>query len=608
MQRPEQNETSIALVPRSHPFLSLPQLEAEASGLLDRLLDVFQQNTTSVPPSYDRAQLKYHSDSILVDATMNCLAILVRTRPAVANKIISAVLNFNPLKQANSPMTPRLRVIVKSMERTTRALLKNINKYNPNGPLAGKIDAYLVRLNQSRLAIFTDAQSLKRPVPSEPTDGLDDAKRIRLTSGTPRKYPHMPPPPNSFAQLFTLTDDAGLTSFDVKALPVDMINTITSLTLKHVDQQALDEAISVIRARYAHLQKMNQPTPIPDIPMAGPTGIDDEDDYDPEYDPENETVSAPVAAAQTLQELMQPDIALGPFELTKPPPLTDEDVQVLSKQTRDRFMETIETFPPSQTLQRQKLGLNRLAASANDRDAWVTIITRLATRAPANLDSALSLDCSGGSSVKTEFSQPTLATDIRDGLFSYIAQDFKSRLNVAISWLNEEWYNDKLSSPTPTFQNYFTSLFRVLDYMILFLDARDSKILIRFLSEIPAINRDVLERVVQLARDPERVNMTMMALQYLILMRPPVRDLVLDTLQQMYIQEDNFREARGQVEKVLKKWRPGDLEGVMIEKKEEPAAGTNGFKSPVPLKMENVPAVVDPRKRAVASTAVQAAT
>src|SRR5437667_12677385 len=138
---------------------------------------------------------------------MNCLAVLIRTRPAVANKIISTILNFNPLKQANSPMTPRLRVIVKSMERTTRALLKNAIKNNPNGPLAGKIDAYLIRLNQSRSAIFADTQSLKRSAPSEPTDGLDDAKRMRLAGGTPRKYPHMPPPPNDFPQLFTLTHD-----------------------------------------------------------------------------------------------------------------------------------------------------------------------------------------------------------------------------------------------------------------------------------------------------------------------------------------------------------------------------------------------------------------
>lgn len=47
-QRPEQNETSIALVPRNHPLLQLQNLEAEASGLLDRLLSVFQENSMSV--------------------------------------------------------------------------------------------------------------------------------------------------------------------------------------------------------------------------------------------------------------------------------------------------------------------------------------------------------------------------------------------------------------------------------------------------------------------------------------------------------------------------------------------------------------------------------
>lgn len=69
-----------------------------------------------------------YSDAVLVNATLNCLGILIRSRPFIANKILSAVLNFNPLKQANSPMTPKLKVIIKSMERTTKALLMNINK------------------------------------------------------------------------------------------------------------------------------------------------------------------------------------------------------------------------------------------------------------------------------------------------------------------------------------------------------------------------------------------------------------------------------------------------------------------------------------------------
>lgn len=70
----------------------------------------------------------------MIDATLNCVAPLIRTRPPIANKILSAILNFNPLKQANSPMTPKMRVMVKSMERTTRALLMNVNKRSADPP------------------------------------------------------------------------------------------------------------------------------------------------------------------------------------------------------------------------------------------------------------------------------------------------------------------------------------------------------------------------------------------------------------------------------------------------------------------------------------------
>ena len=69
-----------------------------------------------------------HSDAVLVDATLNSLSILIRARPHTATKILNVILNFNPLKLANSPMTPKLRVMVKSMEKTTRMLLIHINK------------------------------------------------------------------------------------------------------------------------------------------------------------------------------------------------------------------------------------------------------------------------------------------------------------------------------------------------------------------------------------------------------------------------------------------------------------------------------------------------
>ena len=69
-----------------------------------------------------------YSDALFVDATLNTLSILIRTRPSTSGRIVNAVLNFNPLKLANSPMTPKNKVLIKSMEKTTRMLLLHLSK------------------------------------------------------------------------------------------------------------------------------------------------------------------------------------------------------------------------------------------------------------------------------------------------------------------------------------------------------------------------------------------------------------------------------------------------------------------------------------------------
>ncbi|KIW22939.1 uncharacterized protein PV07_11182 [Cladophialophora immunda] len=563
-RRPEQNEISMALVPRTHPVLQPPNLEAEASGLLDRLLSVFQETPM---------------DPILVDATLNCLPVLIRTRPSISTKIVSAILNFNPLKQANAPMTPRLMVIVRSMERTTRALLRWALRAVPNHPLEQKIQAYLMRLQQSRSALFAEPTAQKRP--AEPTDGLDDAKRQRLTAGI-RKFPPMPPPPNTYSHLFTLTEDTSLQQFDVTLLPADIVSTVTAVFLQHVDSNSLDGAIDAVRSRYNHLQKVNQPTPIPEVPMLGPTGIDDEDDYDPEF----VTGTEPMVESTTeraLEELAQPAIELGPFELPKPPPLTGAEVETLSDQTVGHVFQLVASLEAAgHSHTKQQLGLNRIAASGNDRDSWATILMRLATRAPAGLDelaNALNEDDADASMqlIKSEDAEETanVANRIRQTLFMYVLEDFRPRLNMAISWLTEEWYADKMAAKTHpelnSLPNYTRWAHRLIDRLLPYLDARDKNLLIRFLSEIPSIDREILSRVKSLARDPERINMCILAMQYLLLMRPPVRDMVLDTIEVIWTEGDD--QARGATSKVLARWRPGFLEQAV--KAEEIETKTN---------------------------------
>ena len=549
-RRPEKNETSISLVPHSHPLLSLPNLEAEASGLLDRLLDVFHQDS---------------SDAVLINASLNCASVLIKTRAAVANKIITVILNYNPLKLANSPMTPPLRVSLRSMERTTRAVLRNVNKSNPNGPLAGKIDAYLVRLQQTRNAVFADTGSLKRGAPSEPVDGLDNAKRARLAGGPP--YPPMPPPPNSYAQLYTLTQDAALGGFDVKVLPTELVAQITTAILSYVDGSALVGAIAEVKSRYDQLQKQAQANA---VKVAAGIPTEDDDEYDPEWEPAPaEPESTPIVAP--VAELIQPDITLGRFELPKPPPLSEQQVSLVAKQSVDRVLGLVAaTGPISNT---QKVGLNRLAASSNDREAWATMLIRIATRAPAGLDNLISqLEAEAGEESSTpvkresELDTPSIANGVRQTLFQYIIEDFRARINLAISWLNEEWYVERLAakadetySPNthlPIYKHFTTTFLRTI---LPYLDARanvDTRLLIRFLSEIPFIPDAVLALVASLADDPERVSMTIMALQYLIMLRPPVRDATLDVVEGLW---RGNSEAKVGATKILMRWRPNLL-------------------------------------------------
>lgn len=105
---------------------------------------------------------------------------------------------------------------------------------------------HIERLAQNCIEAF-DASSRKRALPVEPTDSLDNAKRARLGAGTPPllKIPPLPEGPISYSQLYTLTEDIGLSSFDVKQLPPDLLVKIAVAVLGRVDSNALSQATEV---------------------------------------------------------------------------------------------------------------------------------------------------------------------------------------------------------------------------------------------------------------------------------------------------------------------------------------------------------------------------
>ncbi|KAK9438878.1 mRNA cleavage and polyadenylation specificity factor complex subunit [Metarhizium brunneum] len=531
-------DISLDKVPPNHQSLDPRNLEAEASGLLDRMLVVLQEST----------------DALVVDATLNSLPILVRTRPATSSRILNALLSFNPLQLANSPLTPRSKVMIKSMEKTARLLLLHVTKRDPHNPMVPRIHQHIERMARTVMDVLDDS-SRKRPLEAQQHDGYD-AKRQRVAESYTPQIPPLGSGPHSLADMFTLVGHDGLKSFDLSQVPAAMIAKVTVTALSRIDSQFLSKAVDGVRGRLTTLAN----APAPELnPNTAPLGVDeDDDDYEPDFYQAEDTeqilnkldgASPPLPAELTA---LDSSLALASFSLPQPAQLTPETALSAGSGTVAKVVDMMKSLEEP-TAKKHKAGFIRLAASSGSKDAWMTILTRLATRSSTGLEEI---------SVKGEEDessrQPSLGNNIREVIYNYVMEDFRKHIDVAVSWLCEEWYNDKmqarLGGDYPG--NYEKNTLRLINGFLPYLHPQD-KVLTRFLSEIPELNRAMLSRVKDMCRDPSVTQLALTSLLYLAMMRPPVKEMALDTVQDIWTE---FEDARPMAGKYLSKYRPGFVE------------------------------------------------
>jgi symplekin len=339
-----------------------------------------------------------------------------------------------------------------------------------------------------------------------------------------------------------------------------------------------------VRSRYLDLSRAAQSATF--APATG-QAVDDDDEYEPDFEPEDaEQIVNRLDGLSSAEVVPITAAPLAPYKLPEVPQLTQQEVLTYGKLAVRQGFEMLAGAEEKEKSKSTKGGFNRIAASDYGRDAWITILARLATRANAGLD-----DPDEG--IKDEFAQKqgkgsmAISDAVREGLLEYVMRDWKKRLDIAISWLNEEWYNDTIvaesakiaanannmngnttlavtSSPK---RNYQTWALRLLDRIIVIVEYTD-KILLRLLSEMPAIDHEILRRVTKMAEDPERIDLACTALQYLYMFRPPVKDLVLEVLAELW--RENER-AKPSARKLLMRWNP-----VVLQEEANGAAGDGG--------------------------------
>lgn len=314
-------------------------------------------------------------------------------------------------------------------------------------------------------------------------------------------------------------------------------------------------------------------------------GVEEDDDaYEPDFyaaeDTEqilNKLDNAP--PEESPEQNAKPDsaLALGPFRLPPPPVLNPDTAVKVSQITAMRIFGPLSGLEDP-LVRKPKAGLNRLAANSHDRDSWLTLITRLATRSTIGLGDGIKSEADATSSALGR-PQMSLGNLIREMLFNYVLEDWRRRIEVAVAWCCEEWYNDrltilnKLDGPL----NYERCALRLMDGFLSYITAQD-KVLTRFLSEIPQLSKELLGRLKGLCSDPTTVQLAMTSLLYLVMMKPPARELALDTVYEIWV-ECKFclsqrilndlladmlgiidEDARPLAEKYLHRWRPGFAE------------------------------------------------
>ncbi|KAF2967188.1 hypothetical protein GQX73_g6367 [Xylaria multiplex] len=488
------------MVPLNHPALDGDQLEAEASGLLDRMLSVLEDDARDV-----------------------------------------------------------------------------------HNPLAGRMQQYVERLVRSRADIF-DETGRKRAMIDQAS--AVEAKRQRTATLSSQPQIEITPlkhGENSLADVFTFTSNEGLRKFSVsETIPAPLAAKISVRTIAQLDTEILQRAIDGVRARLAAFHEAHQQ---PINPETAPLDVEeDDDDYEPDYyaaeDTEqlmNKLDSSPSDERRDLQAPVLGALALPAFKLPPPPTLDPEQAARVGQGAIARVFGTMQTLEEP-TTKKSKAGLNRLAASSYDRDSWITVIARLATRANAGLDEI---------TVKEEDSTLALPTvsmsdSIREMLYAYVLEDFRKRIDVAVTWLSEEWYKERVqqrfaSSPGQSHDvpaNYEKWTLRLIDAFLPYLHSQD-RVLTRFLSELPELTVSILARVNTLCRDPSLVNLALTSLYYLVMFRPPVRNIALDTIQDIWTE---YEDARPTAAKYLQRWRPGFVDAAQqaTQGTGSTPVGTNG--------------------------------
>ncbi|KAG6857467.1 hypothetical protein H0H87_003534 [Tephrocybe sp. NHM501043] len=579
------NDPNLAFCPVDHPFIHVPQLENEGKKLLEAVFNTFYSS----------------QNPDLLSALLNSWATLMKLRPTVTPLVVTALKQWTPAALSDTPASS-----VKSVEKSLRILLMHISRMPINAAYVGQINEALAQQGlrmdkaaaaekQRKAAIATGGDSRKRPS-STPTESADP-KRPKLESEAKTSAPT---PATTFANL------GFLASFDFTSLPASLITELIVANLEVFSEPTLISLVQAYRDKHT-----GTPTPTPIIPTgpraaqiraeAGAGRPHTPQDYEGQSVlPGSATSTPPPSVAKVKDEPVDPlQMDIDQDELEYEPDRLNEELAgdvVIERSTADIRATAVnlqlidfKLLPPRDLPEDERTQLlgnavkriwdgaeelnvsgealpveSTQAGGHSPTEIWMLLIVRMITRVaepPPEDDDAMD------DSPEHDFY--TRQDQLRQTLCNYIMSDFPSRVRLATTWMNEEWYNDQLRlAEDPNWRpNYDTWLNQIVATYQTLLDAKD-RTFSRFLLDLPSVPEDVLGLLRDLCieyNSPDRMQVGFATLRGLVINRPSMRTDALAILLELTTHPE--KKTRGAAINTVKLWVPNTqpMDGMVRE-------------------------------------------
>ncbi|EGN96587.1 hypothetical protein SERLA73DRAFT_111193 [Serpula lacrymans var. lacrymans S7.3] len=570
------NDPNISSVPADHPFMSGPALEAEGMKLLESVITMLYTS----------------QNADLLSAILNSWSNLIKQRPHLVQLVVSSLASWTPAALAGLSASS-----IKSVEKGVRILLIHISR-GPHGSSFGaqinealsqqgaRMDRATADEKARKIAAAANAAeaSRKRP-PSAPAEDVD-AKRVKLD------------------QDIAASSAAFLADFDFTSLPVALITELIVANLQAFTEPSLSALVQTYRQSrgISPTPPVQPPQPVPEATLPTPTPrvhsqsvepppsfVKDEpvdplqmdiDEEEMEYEPDRlnlelsgePSISEDAMILADVPETVLMDLDLKDFKLPSPKELSEDQRNQLMRNSVNRIWDGTEDLMLGGEDLTQGNGMSPM-------DMWMLLIIRMITRVADPKEEG----GDGDDAAKTAQDDMTLdfyvrQDKLRQTLCDYIMADFPARIRLATSWMNEEWYNDRIRlADDPNWRsNYDSWLNQIVATYQTILEGKPEgkpdnkdKAFSRFLLDLPAVPSDVMHLLRDLSVEADKVGRRMhvgfTSLRDFVVERPSLRADALHVLLELTTHPETV--TRRAAINTVKRWVPDSqpMDGMIRE-------------------------------------------